>query len=124
MCSVSTSSTRTCCCLGGKSTVLKRKKNRACLLDSKQPILDRYCGKDPPFDLVFLDGGEYYGRAEFLEVLSKCKPRVLALHDISSFKNYDARETLLRASKSGAANAYKLLRENTEGAGYAVFERV
>jgi len=90
----------------------------------QQPILDRYCGKFPPFDLVFLDGGEYYGRAEFLEVLSKCKPRVLALHDISSFKNYDARTTLLRASNSGAANAYKLVRENTEGAGYAVFERV
>jgi len=94
------------------------------LFAGQQPILDRYCGKFPPFDLVFLDGGEYYGRAEFLEVLSKCKPRVLALHDISSFKNYDARTTLLRASNSGAANAYKLVRENTEGAGYAVFERV
>ena len=94
------------------------------LFAGQQPILDRYCGKFPPFDLVFLDGGEYYGRAEFLEVLSKCKPRVLALQDISSFKNYDARTTLLRASNSGAANAYKLVRENTEGAGYAVFERV
>lgn len=94
------------------------------LFAGQQPILDRYCGKDPPFDLVFLDGGEFYGRAEFLEVLSKCKPRLLALHDVGSFKNYDARATLLRASKSGAANAYKLVRENTEGAGYAVFERV
>ena len=93
------------------------------LFAGQHPVVDQYCGRDPAFDMIFLDGGEFYGRAEFAEVLAKCRPRIIALHDTVSFKNYDARDALLRMNAGAGASGYRLVKESRQGTGYAVFEK-
>lgn len=98
-------------------------EKESALFAGRRPVVDSYCGRKPAFDMIFLDGGEFYGRAEFTEVLAKCRPRIIALHDTVSFKNYDARDALLRMEAGAGAGGYRLVKESRQGTGYAVFAR-
>eukprot|EP00823_Brevimastigomonas_motovehiculus_P006266 TRINITY_DN511_c0_g2_i1.p1 TRINITY_DN511_c0_g2~~TRINITY_DN511_c0_g2_i1.p1 ORF type:complete len:347 (+),score=52.50 TRINITY_DN511_c0_g2_i1:67-1107(+) len=50
-----------------------------------EPMLEPLC-KNHKFDVVFMDGNEYTGWAEFQIVRDICKPKYLLLHDVGTLK--------------------------------------
>lgn len=88
--------------------------------DHQAPLLEGVCTEDSdPFDMVLLDGGEFFGMAEFRDVMDMCdEPRFVALHDTNAFKNFDTRLELLK-SNSG----YKLMSESKDQTGFSIFEK-
>ena len=73
-------------------------------------------------DLLLLDGGEFYGPAEFDLFYSnvECeRPMFIAIHDTNAFKNYRSRQILL-----GARSGYECIYDEVTGNGASIFRRV
>lgn len=71
-------------------------------------------------DVAVLDGGEFFGRADLLEVLRHCQQlRYVALDDTKTFKNYHTRRKLLAGGSGWRVSA----EDAHERHGWAVFKR-
>lgn len=67
------------------------------------------------FDFVLIDGGEFTGFEEYMEIRSS---KYIALDDTQTFKSWKVRETLLRSSE------HRLISENLdERNGWSIFVR-
>lgn len=71
-------------------------------------------------DVAILDGGEFFGRPDLVEVLCHCDQlRYVALDDTMTFKNYHTRRQML-----SGGSGWRLYEEDMyERHGWAVFER-
>lgn len=71
-------------------------------------------------DVAVLDGGEFFGRSDLIEVVRHCDQlRYVALDDTMTFKNYLTRRKMLEDG-----SGWRLYKEDThERHGWAVFKR-
>jgi hypothetical protein len=92
------------------------------------PHLGELC-KRLPFDVVVLDGAEFYGPAEYADMLAHCHAaKYVALHDTLAWKNRVPKAAMLKNSTN-----WRLIGDDTtingnpdgsDKAGWAIFERV
>lgn len=81
------------------------------------PLLEPLCKKHK-FDLIFMDGGEFYGIPELEIVLNHCMPKYLALHDTLPYKNRANLKQLMKAD-----SPYEVIENNTDETGHALLRR-